>query len=177
MAVQDGLLAYSSPDGASLDDRATEAQGLGLLGATPDIRSGPGDHLYETMKDLPKIRAKEKLSSLTDEEKQAIIEVTDDLRKAGYSETRIAEILGETTANSAKKIRTSGLHKKNRIANEALDEYFPHEEDITEKTPSTIQSDALSGQGVAHKPKAIQYQSIKKSGLVSLSITHKEDSP
>lgn len=113
-AISDGLLSYTKNDAVGLDKFAEEAQGLGLLGATPDEYATAGDYLYAELQKIVYNRINKKTQSLTAEEDQAIKEMKEALKKDGYDESGIereaseSDRTGKKEAYSIKDSETDG---------------------------------------------------------------------
>jgi len=112
-----GLTGLTKKGGVALDDLATELQGKGILGETPDTFASPGDYLLAMLKDEKQKQVKETITRLTAEEKEAISEIEGQWREEGISEEeinrRVAEALEITSDKEAG--RTKGASKNDLV--------------------------------------------------------------
>ncbi len=116
-----GLTNITKKGGVALDDLATELQGKGLLGETPDKYASPGDYLLDMLKQEKQNQVKETITRLTEEERQAIKEIEGQWRNEGISEEEInrriveaIEITSDKETKGAKDTSKNDLVKKLR---------------------------------------------------------------
>jgi len=116
-----GLTNITKKGGVALDDLATELQGKGLLGETPNNYASPGDYLLDMLKQEKQNQVKETITRLTEEEREAIKEIEGQWREEGISEQEInrriaeaVEITSDKETGGAKGSSKNDLVKKLR---------------------------------------------------------------
>jgi len=99
-----GLVGVTRKGGRALDDLATELQSRGILEETPEQYAGPGDWLLARLKEEKRIKIKETIKTLTEEEKQAIKELEGEWRNEGLTEDEIKQRFNEVQKDTQKEV-------------------------------------------------------------------------
>lgn len=137
-AIKNGLFGFVKNDAISLDKFAEEAQGMGLLGETPEEYSGAGDYLYEELKKIIINRAKNKTTFLLSEKERDIIELREELKRDGYNEREIEEIINQAEGDSEKDFSSQDVDEQARIARNVLEEEeFVSEDELEDASEQT----------------------------------------
>lgn len=125
-------------------DLATELQGLGLLGPTPDTVSGPGEWLIQQLLDERRRKRDNITEDKQDElERAAEQDLANDLRAEGKSESEIAEILGtvrEDRTNEPSEEVLKAAAERERELQQLLDEVIVSEEEDEESDIKTLET-------------------------------------